>query len=195
MTHMSRHVLPWLLSAALLLGCSESLPSRIVPEDTLEIAYVLSNQGTGLAGVHVSISINIENVYDETFIGAVDVIGNIHITWPRRPDVEINLPIRRQQTELLLDPGDAHIVDSFWFLQIDDGRNVMDLLDYSRGDIRYGVQYAEPETFLIDVTMTLFNETGLLTYGPEEFIFEGWKKLDDSTSVIETVRLPPGSQQ
>ncbi len=200
MTHRRRRILRWLLSGfllpvilslGLLPGCSESLPTRIVPQDTLSIAYVFIGQGTNAGGIHVSIAINVENVYEETFIGTVDVTGNIRISWPRHPDVVVNLPIRRRQTDLHLDPSDAYIVDALWFLRTDDGRSVMDLLDFSSNDVRHGVQYAEPETFLFEVTMTLFEETGLLTSGPHEFVLEGWKTLDDSTGIVSATRLPP----
>ena len=158
----------------LLSSCDESLPTRIVPRDTLEIDHVLINQGTGPAGIFMSISVEVQNAYEETFDGPVDVTGNIRIWWKQRPEIEANLPIRRH-IDLQLDPGEGYFIDANWFLGTDDGQYVLELLDFSQNDIRYGVLYAEPEVFVLDVKVTLFKETGLLISGPHEFTLQGWK--------------------
>jgi hypothetical protein len=116
----------------------------------------------------------VENVYEETFEGDVGVGGTIHIWWRDRPEVEATLSLDRQ-AHLLLDPGERYYIEANWYLTADDGRYVLSLLDFSGMDIRYGVHYARPEVFVLEVKVTLFEETGLLTSGPHEFLLEGWK--------------------
>ncbi|MFH1569041.1 MAG: hypothetical protein ABIL09_13680 [Gemmatimonadota bacterium] len=165
----------WIAASA----CSESLPTRLVPQAPLEISRVLIGQGTGPAGIEVSITAEVRNTYEETFDGDVDILGNARIWWVGRPEIEANLPVR-QTTHLRLDPSQRHILRWVWHLQTDDGRNVMSLLDFSGHDERYGVLYARPETFALEVAVTVFRETGLLRSGPHEFALEGWKLAGES---------------
>ena len=101
----------WVSGGALLLcvlvsSCDESLPTRIVPQNDLEIARVLIAQQTGPAGIQVLSAFYVENMYDETFSGMVNAKGNVRIWWKRRPGFEANLPVR-ENTQLRLDPGSA----------------------------------------------------------------------------------------
>ena len=155
-------------------SCGESLPSRIEPQNTLEISDVVINQGAGPGGIHVAIAVDVRNTYEETFSGFIDVEGNIHIWMKRDPTVEANIPIRTG-ANLVLDPDETHFINTRWFLRTDDGVDVLDLLDFGTDDIRFGIHYAVPEIFVMDVKVTLFAETGLLTSGPHEFTLRGWR--------------------
>lgn len=165
------------LCAGLATGCAESLPTRIVPESPLVISDVLISQGTDAAGVQVSVSAVVRNDFDETFDGDVDITGELHIWWPRRPDVQAHVPLRVQD-RLHLAPGQTYRVEQVWLLNTDDGRDVLDLLVFSGADVRFGVAYARPETFVANLRMTIFRETGLLSTGPQEFILEGWRVVE-----------------
>ena len=158
-------------------SCGESLPARIEPQGALEIVNVLANQGTGPGGIHIAIAVDVRNVYEETFAGPVNVRGNIHIWWKKNPEVEANIPISHR-ANLLLDPGERYFINERWFLMTDDRRDVLDLLDFTNGDIRYGVAYANPELFVLEVKVTLFEETGLLISGPHEFTLQGWRTVE-----------------
>lgn len=169
----------WVSGGALLLcvlvsSCDESLPTRIVPQNDLEIARVLIAQQTGPAGIQVLSAFYVENMYDETFSGMVNAKGNVRIWWKRRPGFEANLPVR-ENTQLRLDPGERHAFEVRWLLRADDGRYLLDHLDFSGNDVRYGVRYARPEDFLLEISVTVFEETGLLTSGPHEFTLQGWE--------------------
>ncbi len=158
-------------------SCDESLPSRLEPQGTLAIVNVAATQGAGPGGIHVTISVDVRNVYEETFAGLLNVRGNIHIWWKRHPEIEANIPVSHR-ANLLLDPGERHFITERWFLMTDDRRDVLDLLNFSNGDIRFGVAYANPELFVVEVKVTLFEETGLLTSGPHEFTLQGWRTVE-----------------
>lgn len=158
----------------LVCSCDESLPTRIVPQNNLAITDVLISQQTGAAGIEVLTAFFVKNTYEETFSGTVEVTGSIHIWWKERPHIEVNLPIR-QHLYLRLDPGERHQIEKRWHLQTDDDRYVLDLLDFSGNDVRHGVRYARPADFLLEIRLTVFEETGLLTSGPHEFVLQGWK--------------------
>ena len=167
----------WLVSLCFLLSsCDESLPTRIVPQNILGIENVIINQGTGPAGIHVSIAVGVQNVYEETFYDVVDITGNIHIWQKQNPSIEANLPIS-QHAKLQLKPGEKHFIYNFWLLETDDGQDIIELLDFSGNDARFGILYARPELFILEVKVTFFKETGLLTSGPHEFTLQGWKPV------------------
>lgn len=162
----------------LLCGCAESLPSRIVPESPLVIEDVFIGQGTGDSGIQVVVSIIVRNDFGETFDGVVDISGELHVWWARRPDVEAHVPLQLRD-QIRLAPGGTYRIEQSWLLDTDDGRDVLDLLVFSGADVRFGVAYAQPETFIADLRMTVFRETGLLSTGPQEFILRGWRVLEE----------------
>ncbi|MDA0334749.1 MAG: hypothetical protein O2782_06270 [bacterium] len=167
-----------LASCLVILSCSEQLPTRIVPESPLTIADVAISQGTGDDGIQVTVSASVRNDFDETFDGVVAVTGELHIWWPRRPDVEAHIPLSFSD-QIRLAPGQKYRVEQVWSLTTDDGRDVLDLLVFSAADIRFGVVYAQPETFVASLRMTVFRETGLLSTGPREFTLQGWRVISD----------------
>jgi hypothetical protein len=161
-----------------LAGCSESLPPRFVPEGPLEISNVLIGQGTSKAGDPIiSVSTTVRNAYDETFDGTIDLTAEVRFWWPRRPDVEAHVPLQLSD-HIQLGPGATYRVEQTWFLTTDDGRDILDLLTYFDDDIRFGIAYAQPETFVAEVRLTVFEETGLITSGPHEFVLEGWRPVE-----------------
>lgn len=173
-------LLPVLLMTVLLLaaGCGESLPTRIVPEGALAVDRVLIGQGTGDLGIEITVDAFVRNNYDETFEGRIELRGEAHIWWKNRPEIEATLPVEYSQ-EVRLNPGQTFRVEWVWFMQTDDGTEVLPLLNYSDGDVRFGIIYARPETFVCEVRMTAFEETGLLTWGPQEFTLTGWRWVED----------------
>lgn len=164
----------WLLLLGLtVFGCAEPLPSRIVPPNPLVIDNVTVSQGTGDFGIQVVVSVGVRNNFEETFDGQVSINGELHIWWKNRPDVEVHLPIQIVD-QIRLVPGASYQIRELWFLQTDDGQSVLDLLIYP-GDVRFGISYARPETFVAEMRMTVFDATGLLSTGPQEFTLQGWR--------------------
>jgi hypothetical protein len=177
----------WLLFCITLffICCEESLPPRIVPQNTLEITDVLTAQeAEANGGIFIAILVVGENRYSDTFQDIVDVNGKIHIWWTRDPDVEANVPLKNghfveptriQGNILTLDPGEKFYLKTRWYLNTDDGRYFIDLADFSQSPNIGGIVTAPPEKFMLEVQLTLFKETGLLRSEPHEFIITAWK--------------------
>jgi len=163
-----------LLCTWALASCGESLPARIEPEGALEIVDLYAGQSTDAGGFRVAVTIVVENAYEETFSGLVDVVGNLRFQWVEHPEIEANVPVRKIE-HLRLDPGERWSIVQNWNLVGDEGEQILALLNWSDNDIRNGVHYARPEHFVLDVTLTLFKETGLLTAEPLPFSIQIWK--------------------
>ena len=175
------------LSVIFFFSCEESLPPRIVPENTLAITKIFATQEASNAGIFIGIRIIGENKYVETFQDTVNMKGNIHIWWTKHPEIEANVPLdnryfveptRIQGSILTIDPGGEFHLETRWYLNTDDGKNIIDLLDFSHSPIVEGIVTAAPEKFMLEVELTLFKQTGLLRSKPQEFIFTGWKMAD-----------------
>lgn len=162
--------------ALALAGCHESLPPRIQPEAPLRIVEVLTGQGTGMAGLHVAITVVVANAYEETLDAPVQITGSFLTRWPGHRQVTATVPVAEQR-HLHLAPGDRYVLGRHWHLDTDDGRNLLAMLDFATGDIRHGVLYARPEQLELEVQLTLFQQTGLLQSGPHPFVLQGWRQV------------------
>ena len=180
MARLLRAVMPTVSMAAWLTlsACAESLPPRIVPDSPLVISDVFISQGTGDFGIQVTVTTIVRNDFEETFDGVVDITGDLHIWSKRRPDIETHIPLQVRD-QIRLGPGQTYSIEQDWLLTTDDDRNVLDLLLFSSDDVRFGVAYAIPETFVVSLRMTVFSETGLLSSGPREFTLRGWRLAGD----------------
>lgn len=165
------------------LSCEESLPLRITPQNTLEITKIIANQEAN-GGIFIAIYVCGENKYVDTFEDTVNVSGNIHIWWARKPEIEAHVPLnnthfieptRIQSNILTLDPGEKFHLETKWYLYTDDRISILDLLDFSNSPVIDGIVTAQPEKFILQVQLTLFQETGLLRSQPHEFFITGWK--------------------
>ena len=171
-----------------ILACNESLPSRVIPETTLEIHSFTVSQGLDASGRFVMpMRISIRNVYDETFEDSVRVYGQIHAWWKRRPEVDATLRVgngnlapqsKIQNGILKLDPGEDIFVDHLWYFFTDDREDILDKLDYSQNDIRGNFIYAEPDTFIFDAVIKLYGQLGPLFAQPVKFEVTGIKRFN-----------------
>lgn len=171
----------------LFFSCDETLPPRMVPQNTLEITEIIVNQEGGDAGIFVAIKVVGVNRYGETFHDTVKVKGNVHIWWAKKPKIEANVPLSNRHFKdptrisgnvLTLDPGEEFHLETFWYLYTDDGKIIIDMLDFSNSPVVDGIVTAAPEKFVLEVQLVLFEETGLLQSKPHEFIIQGWKRIE-----------------
>ena len=133
----------------------------------------------------VTISIIGENKYEETFHDSVYMTGRVHIWWKRKPDIVANIRLSNDNFEhptqiwgpyLIVDPGGEVVILARWYLYTDDGRSILDMLDFGEPN-ECDVVFASPEVFVVEVELILFKETGLLRLSPVEFTFYGWKTI------------------
>jgi len=168
------------------LSCDESLPPRIAPENTLQIVDIWASQMAN-GGIFVRFLIIGENLYEETFNAEVNVSGKLRIKWKRKPekvatyDLNNSLfvePTRIDGRTLTLDPGEQFYIAVSWYLNTDDGENIMDSLDFSDNNIQGNIITAKPEIFECETKVTVFDQVGLLISDVYEFTLVGWKMYD-----------------
>ncbi len=181
-------ILPYLLIFCLLLlfSCEETLPPRIVPADTLQIIDVIATQGTDGTGFVIVILIIGENVYEETFQDTVSLNGYAHIWWKKRPEIEAHVQLHNYNFTpenkmvgriLTIDPGQKFYIKTRWYLNTDDGENVMEYFTFKPTPDNNGYIHA-PETFIIQVKATIFDQLGFMESDPVELEIKAWRKVD-----------------
>ncbi|HNW58408.1 MAG TPA: hypothetical protein PKI62_01875 [bacterium] len=172
-------LLPWLG-----LACDESLPPRQEPQNTLAISDVIYTQGMYASGLFMEFVFIIENIYTETFQAPVAVNGQATVWWKNHPDIRVDLKINNQHfappsrftgSTLTIDPGGRCALKIYWYLTLEDGRSLLDLLDYSGSVPVEGLIKSRPETFMMQATIKLFDKTGYLRTEPFTFSFSGYK--------------------
>ena len=168
-------------------SCDESLPPRIVPQNTLVISNIYISQGTDIRGIHISMLIEGENIYEDNFQDTVNVTGNIKIWWLRNPEISAKVklnnfnfvePTRIQGRVLTIDPNEKFYLEAKWYLDTDSDKYLIDLLDFTNNDIEGEITTAKPEKFAVKAQVIIFDQIGLITSDRYEFIFVGWKVVD-----------------
>jgi hypothetical protein len=138
------------------------------------------------AGPFMEFVIQINNQYSETFQDKVNIVGQVRIWLKRDPSVRATVAIRNYHLVapskitgdvLTIDPGGRCDLKMYWYLILDDGRNVLDLLDYSAGVEREGLINAKPEVFEMEADIKLFSQTGYLHSDRLDITFTGTRKV------------------
>lgn len=167
-------------------SCDEKLPPRVEPANTLAITRVIYTQGMYDASAFMEFVVQITNRYTETFQDKVNVVGQVRIWLKRDPSVRATVAIRNYHLVapskitgdvLTIDPGGRCDLKMYWYLILDDGRNVLDLLDYSAGVEWEGLINAKPEVFVMEADIKLFSQTGYLYSDRLEITFTGTRKV------------------
>jgi len=176
----------WATLLMLMLSCTESLPPRIEPQNTLAITKVIYTQGIDSFGPFMEFVFSVTNLYQETFEAHVDIAGQAHVWLKRSPSIRATLAIGNQHLVapskisgniLTIDPGGRCDLKIYWYLKLDDGRSLLDLLDYSEGHVYEGSINAKPETFVMDAEIKLFNQLGYLQSERLVYTFVGYKAV------------------
>jgi hypothetical protein len=163
------------------------LPPRIVPENTLHITDVFATQGTDGGGLVLVVLIIGENIYEDTFHDTVSLNGYAHIWWKKRPEIEAHVSLHNYhfttQNEIVgriltLDPGDKFYIKTKWYFRTDAGNSVLDYFTFEENPDNNGYLHAKPETFVIQVKATLFDQLGFMESEPIEVEIKAWKKVE-----------------
>jgi hypothetical protein len=181
---------PALIVAALYaLSCKEELPTYVAPQNVLALSVTtieqLSDHVAPPEAQVVHLVLTGENVFDEVFMDSVDVKGTMTIWWKRKPDrsrtiylTEKNMTDRSliHNQRLMLVPGQTFSMDVDWDLRSDDDIYLPSEMDFLFARKRYcehNVICSNPEVFVVEVSLNVYNRLGYLSAPPREFTFIG----------------------
>ncbi|OPZ64611.1 MAG: hypothetical protein BWY83_03156 [bacterium ADurb.Bin478] len=172
------------------LSCEEKMPPRIQPQNTLALTNVFYTQGAYASGPFMEFLFIITNLYEETFEGKVQIVGKAHVWMKKTPSIRATIAIGNHHLAppskivgdvLTIDPGGRCALKVYWYLLLDDGRNLLDLLDYSGNAATGGLIRSKPELFVMDAEIKLFNQLGYLQSERLVFEFTGYKPAEEKS--------------
>ena len=176
-----------ILCALISLTCDESLPTRIFPDRVLavEVSFVeqLPDREALPGSQLVHTRLTGENVYDEVFQDPVNIKGSLTIWWKRLPryyrtielgELNISTPDLIHGSRMTLLPGQKFSMDVFWNIKTDDSLYLPFKMNFARTGQRLcspNVICADPEVFVIESSVTIFDRLGWITIPAKEFTF------------------------
>ncbi len=188
----SRHVLVSTLVALLALAslrCKETLPTYQDPKNVLALKVTLIEQlndrlaPPGRQAVHAVLEA--ENVFDEVFYDSVNVSGAVRIWWKRRP-VRFKTIVLSQSNlqnrdliangKIMLLPGQKISLDLYWNLRSDDGIYLPHEMNFAflrRRICDFNVACADPEEFVLEASLKIYDRLGFIQAPPTSFMFTG----------------------
>ena len=171
------------------LSCDETLPAYVAPTNFLalkvETVQTLNAHVAPPGEQLVRIVCSCANIFDEVFQDSINVHGTLHITWKRKPvrdrTIYITLSDMRERNlisngKLLLTPGQSVSFESFWNLKGDDSLyfpQEMNWANLRKRTCGTNTACSDPEEFVIDATLNLYDRVGNLIAPTQSFIFVG----------------------
>ena len=181
------------LGAALLAlstySCKEALPSYADPRNVMSVKVSLIEQlndriaPPGRQVVHIVLEA--ENIHDEVFLDSVDIQGAVRIWWKRRPVrfrtmtvTSSNLQDRDliRNGKIMLLPGQKVSFDLFWNIRSDDGIYLPREMNFAylrRRVCDFNVACADPEEFVVESSLKIYDRLGVIAAPTTSFIFTG----------------------
>lgn len=185
-------VLRWIMItglAALSLTCKESLPQYVEPTNILSVKVTtieqLNDRIAPPGRQVVRIVLTGENIHDEVFQDVVNIKGSIRIWWQRKPTRYRTLYLTQAQFtnksllhdgKLLLVPGQQFTMEVFWNLKSDDSLYLPSEMNFAEARKRscdYNIICADPEKFVIESSLNLFDRIGYIAALSREVTFIG----------------------
>jgi hypothetical protein len=184
-----------LLAAAVVLlalvssSCKESLPGYADPKNVMAFKVTLIEQlndrlaPPGRQVVHFVLEA--ENIHDEVFFDSVNIQGSVRIWWKRRPFrfrtmtlTKSNLQDRDliRNGKIMLLPGQKVSFDVFWNVRTDDGIYLPREMNFAflrRRVCDFNVACADPEEFVVESSMKMYDRLGVIQAATSEFTFIG----------------------
>ena len=127
-----------------------------------------------------------ENIFDDVFFDTVDVRGSMRIWWERKPSLfrtlylsEKNMTDRSLivKRKMMLLPGQQFTMDVYWNMKSDDGIYLPAQMSYGqflRQQIcGSNLRCSNPETFMIEASLNVYDRLGYIVAPPKEFTFIG----------------------
>lgn len=134
----------------------------------------------------VHLTLEAENNYTDVFYDSVRIKGSVRIWWKRIParyvtlylsEANLTNPSLIQNGKMLLVPGQKFTMNLFWDLKSQDSIYLPYEMDYTYATLKrvcnYRVVCSDPETFVVEASLLVYNKIGYLAAPPVEFPFIG----------------------
>jgi hypothetical protein len=172
-------------------SCDEKLPVYVEPKNilSLRVAKVEQLSDRQAPPDHQAVHIQLvgENIFDEVFQDSIDIKGSLRIWWKRKPNryrtVYLTLTDFTSRDlihggRMLLVPGQQFTVDVIWNLKTDDSTYCASVneMNYAYPDERicdYNIVCSDPEAFVVESSLNVYDRLGYITADPKEFSFVG----------------------
>ncbi len=174
----------WMLAAS---GCNENLPVYEDPQDVMQISVVaveqLDDHLAPPGRQRVRIVLQGVNNYEEPFLDSVRIEGTMKIIWERQPFRFRTVKLTQRDLtdaslvtngKMLLLPGQAFSMEIFWNMRSDDGVYLPSLMNFAwltRRVCAPNIACADPESFIIETTLNVYDQIGVLHAPPMKFTF------------------------
>ena len=192
MKFLLRHILPtaFIAAAALWsLSCHETLPVYVEPTNILALKVTrmeqLNDHAAPPGNQMERIVFSCENIFDEVFQDSVNIRGALYIWWKRKPTrvrtIYITMANMRERDlitngKLLLTPGEQVSFEAFWNMKGDDSLYFPDEMNFAflrKRQCWYNTACSDPEEFVVEASLNLYDRLGTLTAPAASFIFVG----------------------
>jgi hypothetical protein len=176
-----------LASLMMLLSCrfEDTIAPEPVPQRILVIANFFGDQANyPLTGPCVRICIVVENMGDEAIQDTLRVDGQVRIWFKNRPEIyglqpvtnkDLFVPLEVTSGRITLEPGQRVYLEVFWKLRTEDGRSIIDLVDYSGSPIVNGQMASQPEVLAMQGQVSIFPNMDYLQTEIYETVYIGYK--------------------
>ena len=180
-----------LACAVLSLTCNESLPTYTFPDNVLSMQITLieqlSNRVARPGHQMVHLVLTGQNRFDEVFYDSAKIKGTIRIWWRRKPlrfttlyltERNLTNPGIIQNGKILLTPGQQFSMNVLWNVKSNDSLYLPNEMDFtyassSRRGCDYNVICADPEEFVVEASLQMYDKLGYIPAPTREFIFIG----------------------
>lgn len=168
-------------------GCKESLPVYADPQNVMQLSIAaveqLDDHIAPPGRQMVRIVLRGTNTYDEPFLDSVRFDGTMKITWERQSFRSRTIHLSQADLtdaslvsngKLLLIPGQSFSMEIFWNMRSDDGIYLPALMNFAfltRRVCAPNIACADPETFIIETTLNVYDRLGVLHAPTSTFTF------------------------
>lgn len=182
-------VLVFFVVALFGLSCKESLPVYTAPTNILALKVStieqLNDHAAPPGNQMVRIVFSCENIYEEVFQDSVDIKGTVFIWWKRKPTrvrtISISLANLRERDlisngKLLLTPGQQVSFETLWNMKGDDSLYFPSEMNFAflrKRQCWYNTACADPEEFVVETSLNLYDRLGYVVAPATSFIFIG----------------------
>ena len=182
-------VLVLLCFALISITCNESLPTYTFPQNVFSVNITLIEQMSNRIGrpghqlMHFVLTG--KNTFDEVFYDSAKIKGSVRVWWRRKPGKYITLYLSKtnltdpgiiQNGKILMTPGQQFSMNVIWNMKSFDSLYLPNEMDFSyaftsRRGCDFNVLCADPEEFVIESSLQIYDKLGLVAAPTREFIF------------------------